>query len=99
MYSFNDWHDLKGYPGYKINPYGEIANEASGYLVGAGPNTRGYYRVSIFDETGTRQTVYVARLVAETFMEGYSGQRLRHIDGDPSNNAIWNLEYRDDVES
>lgn len=50
-------------------------------------------RVVLYKE-GQNKTYLVARLVAMTWVDGYENSKtVNHIDGDPSNNNIENLEW------
>ena len=39
-----------------------------------------------------KKRIFVHRAVAEAFIK-YSKKSVRHLDGDKTNNAAWNLEY------
>ena len=51
---------------------------------------RGYCRL-IFKANGRAKTVYLHRLLAETFLGCIEGKSIDHIDGNPSNNSLDNL--------
>jgi hypothetical protein len=89
---------LKEYDGrYEVCEDGKIYNtnfagtgkrkEISQYL------TNGYPSVSVVTNKGDRKTVYVHRLLAQYFLGGVpEGHEVNHIDGNPTNNALSNLE-------
>lgn len=55
--------------------------------------TKGYLRVDI-SEDNKRQTIYVHRMVLETFKENPENHpQINHIDGDKQNNKLENLEW------
>lgn len=53
---------------------------------------RGYLRVTLTLEDGSQNTFGVHRLVAAAFY-GPSHLMVRHLDGNPSNNHVSNLQY------
>jgi len=62
--------------------------------------TSGYPTAHIYDDTPTRKTVMIHRLVAEYFLEPVEGKEfVNHIDGDKTNNKIDNLEWVDRSEN
>lgn len=56
-------------------------------------NSRGYYRVSLKTEDGTKR-FFVHRLVAEHFLDKPLGMNIvNHLDCNPYNNTVKNLEW------
>jgi len=56
--------------------------------------TSGYPTTHIYDDTPTRKTIMIHRLVAEYFLEPVEGKEfVNHIDGDKTNNVVTNLEW------
>ena len=89
------WREIMGYDGYYVSTMGRIKHYSkkcnSFHLVKPYPNVRTnrfYVRIG---ETN----IAVARIVAHTFIEGYSKERntVNHIDGHVQNNRISNLEW------
>jgi hypothetical protein len=55
--------------------------------------TKGYLRVDIWEDN-KRKTIYVHRMVMETFKENpLNHPQINHIDGDKENNKLENLEW------
>lgn len=70
--------------GWKCTKPAEWDRVSSGQV-----SARGYY---VFTHTSSPKTHYVHRLVCEAFF-GPSELPVNHIDGNPLNNALYNLEY------
>src|ERR1019366_7497597 len=89
--------------GYRVSIYGEVQSRqrAGSNLeladewrtLDPGQGRGGYVRVNLgFD--GSAQTKRVHCLVMELFVGPCpEGQQVRHLDGDPANNMLWNLAY------
>jgi len=54
--------------------------------------TEGYYKTVLLNDDNKYKTISVHRIVCLAFL-GPSDLEVNHIDGDPSNNHISNLEY------
>lgn len=89
------WREIMGYNGYYVSTMGRIKHYSKKYnsfhLVKPYPNVRTnrfYVRIG-------GKNIAVARIVAHTFIEGYSKERstVNHIDGNVQNNRISNLEW------
>lgn len=64
-----------------------------GRLIKPTDNGHGYKIVSL-KKNGERKNGYIHRLVAEAFLERKPGfDEVNHIDADPSNNHVTNLEW------
>jgi hypothetical protein len=93
------WKDIKcigsAYSKYEVSNLGRVKNTKTGNILTPQINSRnGYYIVGLSGFDGQHKTVFVHKLVAETFL----GERpykhdINHIDGNKLNNAIDNLEY------
>lgn len=57
------------------------------------PNDKGYLRVQIFKtDNGNRKDSYIHRLMWEVWKEEIpQDQQIRHLDGNKTNNCLWNL--------
>lgn len=56
--------------------------------------TTGYKRVCLFDENQNRKYLFVHRLVAFSFIPNEGNKPfINHIDNNPSNNCVNNLEW------
>ena len=58
-------------------------------------NNKGYYFATIYSKEKKKQiSVYIHRLVAETFIDNNDNKpEINHIDGNPRNNDASNLEW------
>lgn len=73
-----------------MNPCVEVKKERELLL---DSNRQGYKRVTL-SKNGTRDRRAVHRLVAEAFLSNPEDKsQVNHIDGDPSNNNVKNLEW------
>ena len=92
------WKDIKGYEGiYQISDKGEIKRLFKG---GREKLVKGYggskYKTVCLSASNNRNTFYVHRLVAETFLEKPESNELlevNHKDGNKHNNRVENLEW------
>lgn len=83
---------------YIISSYGRVIS--TNYRMTKKPHIlkdkideNGYHSVCLY-HNGIRNTYKVHRLVAEYFIENPDNKpEVNHIDGNKSNNAIWNLEW------
>lgn len=96
--SIEIWRNVKNYP-YKVSNFGRIkrATPARGTRIDGklklNLNMYGYLQVNLY-KTGKRKHFFVHRLVAEAFIGPCcNGYEVNHIDGDKTNNYVWNLEY------
>ena len=85
--------------GYRVSIYGEVQScrqigagsqlDDEWHTVNGERSSKGYVRVKI---NGRRKAVH--RLVLEAFVGPCpDGCETRHLDGNPSNNSLWNLLY------
>ena len=84
------WKPIKGHESYEVSTGGRIRH--GGKILRGGDNGQGYLRVSFAD--GNRETIYIHRLVAMAFIENpFNKPCVNHIDNNPSNNNVNNLEW------
>lgn len=92
---------IDGYDGYWINKRGQVfsTRSHSGHgnkkMIELKPDVdRGYQRVT-FSIGGRTKRALVHRLVAMTYLPQPAPEQqvVRHLDGDPSNNNVWNLAW------
>ncbi len=89
----NTWHQLKNYEGlYEISTNGEIKGIHG--KVSSGWNVKhGYKKVKLYKDNKHR-SFYVHRLVALQFIPPVENKTyVNHIDNNPSNNCVENLEW------
>jgi hypothetical protein len=86
---------IKGYENYSVDIDGRIYNTKTGRALKPSQSANGYYRVSL-RKNGKTKTVYVHRIVAETFIKNPNGYiEVNHIDENKANNAVDNLQWID----
>lgn len=83
-----EWCNIPGEPGYKANILGEIIGPSKKILRPI-VSKSGHMYVFVH-----QRKKFVHRLILETFV-GYcpEGMECRHLDGDPSNNHLSNLQW------
>lgn len=91
----NDFVEISGFEGrYAINRNGEVKNIKTNYILKPYTNTIGYFRVSFYGKNRKRYQFYIHRLIAIHFIPNSENKsEINHIDGNPSNNDINNLEW------
>lgn len=89
---------IAGYNGkYLVSEDGKIYSVrrkgCNGRYLKSRPNSSGYLRVDL-RKGKNKKTVFVHRIVAETFIPNPENKRcINHIDGNKSNNSVSNLEW------
>jgi len=90
------WKKIPGFSRYLASSDGEIASlnyKRTGKCKILKPaQTEGYYKTVLLNDDNKYKTISVHRIVCLAFL-GPSDLEVNHIDGDPSNNHISNLEY------
>lgn len=79
---------------YSVSNLGNIRNDKTHMLLKANSTRQGYKRITIWHKQ-LSYTIAVHRMIAEVFLGNPSGNAniVNHIDGDPSNNRVSNLEW------
>ena len=86
------WKTAKGHPSYEVSTEGRVRKIATGKILVATDDSRGYPAMTIIDDDGPH-TRTVHRMVAETFIPNPENKRtVNHKDGNKRNNHIANLE-------
>lgn len=90
QYSFKK---IDGFSKYFIGNNGDIVTTSFGVrkLIPK-KNKYGYIRIRLFNDSGERMNCFIHRLVLEAYKDK-SNLDVNHIDGNPENNYIRNLEY------
>jgi hypothetical protein len=90
---FERWITLDDYPLYKISRDGRIYSKRCKRTTKLGDKS-GYKIAYIRDKSGKNRKMYVHRLVALAYIPNPSRHPIvNHIDGNPSNNTVENLEW------
>lgn len=86
------WKEIKGYDNYKISSYGNVMN-MKGKVLNGDKAKGGYHRVTIRNNKKAKR-FSVHRLVAINFLKNPNNYPIvGHIDNNPSNNKVDNLEW------
>jgi hypothetical protein len=87
--------EIKGFEGrYAINLKGYVLNIKKNTILKPYTNGVGYYRIAFYGENKKKHQFYVHRLIAIHFIPNPKNKEfINHIDGNPSNNDINNLEW------
>ena len=82
-------------PIYWVSTYGRVYNEETGYVMSGHIVDNGYVVVSCKTVDNIRLYLHVHRLVMMVFNPNpdYAILVVNHIDGNKTNNCIWNLEW------
>jgi hypothetical protein len=88
------WKEIENYEGlYKVSNNGKIINKNSFISEGWVNNSYGHRKVRLF-KNGKHKDFYLHRLVAKAFIVNINNKPcVNHIDSNPSNNNITNLEW------
>ena len=95
-----EWRVVPGLGGrYEVSTHGRLRRSRparrtrAGRILKGHTTRRGYVFAKVYPRP-ERRAVGVHRLVAWAFLGPQAaGIEVNHIDGNPSNNAVWNLEY------
>lgn len=80
-----------GFGNYEFSNLGRVRNIKINKIVKGVPNSRGYLRIC---NTKTKTRTFIHKEVARLFLgERPENMVINHIDGNPLNNAVSNLEY------
>ena len=89
----DDWVEINGYPGYRINDQGQIWSNKLKRVLNPPLDKYGYQRIGLWCDCIVKR-FRVHRLVAEHFIPNPEDKPcVNHIDGDKTNNDISNLEW------
>ena len=84
---------IQGFEFYVVTTSGRVFSIRSGKFLLPDIAEKGYKRVTLFKDN-RRSRFLVHRLVAITFIEKIPGKNIvNHIDGNPENNDVQNLEW------
>lgn len=96
MTGVESWKKIDGFDRYSVSSFGRVRNDKTGKHLKSFP--RGYkneYRGVDLYKDGRRCPNLVHRLVADAFLPppGPGQDEVNHIDVDPTNNRVENLEW------
>lgn len=88
-----EWMIIQESPNYSVSNMGRVRNNRTNRLIKPVDKTSKYIRVRIICD-GKKKTYYLHRLVYCTFHNDYDleGYVIDHIDNDPRNNKLDNLQ-------
>lgn len=87
------WKPIIGFPKYQISNMGRIQGQ-KGLVVPYNKMNTKYKLVGLYDENLRSHKFSVHRLVAKHFLPNPNNMtEINHIDEDPSNNVVSNLEW------
>lgn len=87
------WRPVDGAARYEVSNLGRFRRGTVLHSPSRVQSRMGYLRVSFTRDNGTKSTMYLHRLVAETFVEPRSGPWALHRDGNVNNCAAHNLYW------
>lgn len=86
--------EIKNFPNYSVSDLGNVRSNKSGRILKPDIQTKLTYRRVTLSSKGVTTRKPVHRLVAEAFISNpLNKPYVNHIDNDPANNAISNLEW------
>ena len=84
---------IAGFENYAVNECGSVLNTATNHIKSPCDNNMGYLYVDLYKHNKRRRE-YIHRLVANAFIPNPQNKPyINHIDGNPHNNSIENLEW------
>jgi hypothetical protein len=91
----NDFVEISGFEGrYAINRNGEVKNIKTNHILKPYTNRIGYFRIGFVIAPYKKKNFYIHRLLAKHFIPNPENKsEVNHIDGNPSNNNLNNLEW------
>lgn len=87
------WIAIEGFENYIISNTGKVKNVVKNTEIKGSDNGNGYLKIQFY-KNGKIQRKYIHRLVAQHFLPNPEGKLfVNHIDCNPSNNCVENLEW------
>lgn len=90
-----NWRKIRSFPGYSVSDWGRIRSDRFDRILALNPNQSGLVYVGMVRD-GIQYHRSVPLLVAKAFMPHHSRpfDTPINLDGDRSNNHVFNLEWR-----
>lgn len=91
---------IDGFPGYFVTTRGRILSEKRGERRELEPlvNHKDHCRVQLY-RNGRSERPFIHRLVLAAFDGPGRDRQACHLDGDPTNNALWNLRWGSQIDN
>ena len=85
---------IPGFPLYEISNLGNVYSLKWDRLLAPQKHSKGYLKVHL-RHNDEKKYKYIHRLVLEVFKGTFPADKpqARHLDGDPTNNTVWNLDF------
>lgn len=84
---------IDGFENYSVNENGVVINTKTNHIKAQIKNNRGYLYVNLYNN-GKHKKEFVHRIVAKAFIKNPDNKPyINHIDGNPFNNCVHNLEW------
>jgi hypothetical protein len=90
------WRPVAWADGYEVSDYGRVRSWkwSRPHILSPTTNRFGYHYVRLAPAPMQRKAVFVHGLVAEAFLgPRHEGMQVRHLDGNPTNNHVSNLQW------
>jgi hypothetical protein len=87
-----NWMPIPGFPNYEISQTGQVKNLTTGKTRPGTLHDGGYRRVWLVKD-GVKHRDYIHRLVLLAHVGPPTGPVVRHMDGNPANNYVGNLQW------
>lgn len=86
------WKDIPGYPKHQASSNGKVRNKETGKILKGWSTKAKHYR---YVKLAKNKKLPVHQLVLSAFVctKPFEDAQVNHIDGDPSNNRLCNLEW------
>ena len=86
---------MPNWPGYLINPQGEVFSQKTNKYLKQAATRAGYVHIRVsLGRAGYQKTMYIHREVARMFLPNPKNLReVNHLDCNKQNNAVSNLEW------
>lgn len=90
-----EWKSIDGFSNYQVSNFGRVLS-TKGKIMSSLPRKDGYCKVRLTSDEGEKESFYIHRLVADSFLEKSKKIKkpvVNHKDGNKSNNSVCNLEW------